>query len=199
MKKIAITLLTFILSLLIACSNQQEDFDIQQALTDATYLGQGLEIPDFNLTDQNAQLATKDLLRDSYNLLFFGFTNCPDICPITLGIISMIELIVNDTVNLIFVSVDPLRDSPEMIKNYLNNFNARFIGLTGDEEELAKLWSALGVTVHRMDDPDGSSYNVTHNGTVFLLNPEGRMIGLTNHPADPVSLNQDIALMISQD
>jgi len=199
MKKIAITLLTFILSLLIACSNQQEDFDIQQALTDATYLGQGLEIPDFNLTDQNAQLATKDLLRDSYNLLFFGFTNCPDICPITLGIISMIELIVNDTVNLIFVSVDPLRDSPEMIKNYLNNFNARFIGLTGDEEELAKLWSALGVTVHRMDDPDGSSYNVTHNGTVFLLNPEGRMIGLTNHPDDPVSLNQDIALMISQD
>ncbi|MEK9687473.1 MAG: SCO family protein [Proteobacteria bacterium] len=199
MKKIAITLLTFILSLLIACSNQQEDFDIQQALTDATYLGQGLEIPDFNLTDQNAQLATKDLLRDSYNLLFFGFTNCPDICPITLGIISMIELIVNDTVNLIFVSVDPLRDSPEMIKNYLNNFNARFIGLTGDEEELAKLWSALGITVHRMDDPDGSSYNVTHNGTVFLLNPEGRMIGLTNHPADPVSLNQDIALMISQD
>jgi len=199
MKKIAITLLTFILSLLIACSNQQEDFDIQQALTDATYLGQGLEIPDFNLTDQNAQLATKDLLRDSYNLLFFGFTNCPDICPITLGIISMIELIVNDTVNLIFVSVDPLRDSPEMIKNYLNNYNARFIGLTGDEEELAKLWSALGITVHRMDDPDGSSYNVTHNGTVFLLNPEGRMIGLTNHPADPVSLNQDIALMISQD
>lgn len=199
MKKIAITLLTFILSLLIACSNQQEDFDIQQALTDATYLGQGLEIPDFNLTDQNAQLATKDLLRDSYNLLFFGFTNCPDICPITLGIISMIELIVNDTINLIFVSVDPLRDSPEMIKNYLNNFNARFIGLTGDEEELAKLWSALGITVHRMDDPDGSSYNVTHNGTVFLLNPEGRMIGLTNHPADPVSLNQDIALMISQD
>ena len=199
MKKIAITLLTFILSLLIACSNQQEDFDIQQALTDATYLGQGLEIPDFNLTDQNAQLATKDLLRDSYNLLFFGFTNCPDICPITLGIISMIELIVNDTVNLIFVSVDPLRDSPEMIKNYLNNFNARFIGLTGDEEELAKLWSALGITVHRMDDPDGSSYNVTHNGTVFLINPEGRMIGLTNHPADPVSLNQDIALMISQD
>jgi len=199
MKKIAITLLTFILSLLIACSNQQEDFDIQQALTDATYLGQGLEIPDFNLTDQNAQLATKDLLRDSYNLLFFGFTNCPDICPITLGIISMIELIVNDTVNLIFVSVDPLRDSPEMIKNYLNNFNARFIGLTGDEEELAKLWSALGITVHRMDDPDGSSYNVTHNGTVFLLNPEGRIIGLTNHPADPVSLNQDIALMISQD
>ncbi len=199
MKKIAITLLTFILSLLIACSNQQEDFDIQQALTDATYLGQGLEIPDFNLTDQNAQLATKDLLRDSYNLLFFGFTNCPDICPITLGIISMIELIVNDTVNLIFVSVDPLRDSPEMIKNYLNNFNARFIGLTGDEEELAKLWSALGITVHRMDDPDGSSYNVTHNGTVFLLNPEGRMIGLTNHPDDPVSLNQDIALMISQD
>jgi protein SCO1/2 len=199
MKKIAITLLTFILSLLIACSNQQEDFDIQQALTDATYLEQGLEIPDFNLTDQNAQLATKDLLRDSYNLLFFGFTNCPDICPITLGIISMIELIVNDTVNLIFVSVDPLRDSPEMIKNYLNNFNARFIGLTGDEEELAKLWSALGITVHRMDDPDGSSYNVTHNGTVFLLNPEGRMIGLTNHPADPVSLNQDIALMISQD
>jgi protein SCO1/2 len=199
MKKIAITLLTFILSLLIACSNQQEDFDIQQALTDATYLGQGLEIPDFNLTDQNAQLATKDLLRDSYNLLFFGFTNCPDICPITLGIISMIELIINDTVNLIFVSVDPLRDSPEMIKNYLNNFNARFIGLTGDEEELAKLWSALGITVHRMDDPDGSSYNVTHNGTVFLLNPEGRMIGLTNHPADPVSLNQDIALMISQD
>lgn len=199
MKKIAITLLTFILSLLIACSNQQEDFDIQQALTDATYLGQGLEIPDFNLTDQNAQLATKDLLRDSYNLLFFGFTNCPDICPITLGIISMIDLIVNDTVNLIFVSVDPLRDSPEMIKNYLNNFNARFIGLTGDEEELAKLWSALGITVHRMDDPDGSSYNVTHNGTVFLLNPEGRMIGLTNHPADPVSLNQDIALMISQD
>src|SRR5210317_1048894 len=145
MKKIAITLLTFILSLLIACSNQQEDFDIQQALTDATYLGQGLEIPDFNLTDQNAQLATKDLLRDSYNLLFFGFTNCPDICPITLGIISMIELIVNDTVNLLFVSVDPLRDSPEMIKNYLNNFNARFIGLTGDEEELAKLWSALGI------------------------------------------------------
>jgi len=199
MKKIAITLLTFILSLLIACSNQQEDFDIQQALTDATYLGKGLEIPDFNLTDQNAQLATKDLLRDSYNLLFFGFTNCPDICPITLGIISMIELIVNDTVNLIFVSVDPLRDSPEMIKNYLNNFNARFIGLTGDEEELARLWSALGITVHRMDDPDGSSYNVTHNGTVFLLNPEGRMIGLTNHPADPVSLNQDIALMISQD
>ncbi len=199
MKKIAITLLTFILSLLIACSNQQEDFDIQQALTDATYLGQGLEIPDFNLTDQNAQLATKDLLRDSYNLLFFGFTNCPDICPITLGIISMIELVVNNTVNLIFVSVDPLRDSPEMIKNYLNNFNARFIGLTGDEEELAKLWSALGITVHRMDDPDGSSYNVTHNGTVFLLNPEGRMIGLTNHPADPVSLNQDIALMISQD
>ena len=159
----------------------------------ATVLPQRLPLPDVALTDHaGARFTTADM-RDGYRLLFFGFTHCPDICPLTLQVLATVQRELDVRApelkpQVVFVSVDPRRDDPQRLRDYLGNFDAEFVGVTGPEEALEPLLRALGVTVHTQEI-DGERYNVIHNGTVFVVGPGAEVVAIfggSAHDADAV-------------
>ena len=103
---------------------------------------------EFSLKDMNNNLITEESFEENLTAIFFGFTNCPDVCPMTL---NKMDLVLNKLKNknkyvkLFFISVDPERDTPEVIKNYLSSFDNDFIGITGDPEKIFKLSQSLSL------------------------------------------------------
>jgi protein SCO1/2 len=148
----------------------------------ATVLPQPRPLPEFALTDTTGNEFTRASLRGRHRLLFFGFTHCPDICPLTLQVLATaVDDIAAQAPELVpevvFVSVDPHRDSPERVRDYLRNFDAQFVGAVGSDEALEPLLQALGVTVHKVES-DGEHYNVVHNGTVFVIDPDAALVAI---------------------
>ena len=148
----------------------------------ATTLGQPLRLPDVQLTDQSGRSVSLSELSGNFSLMFFGFTHCPDICPVTLQVLASAQAELRsrapDAVpEVIFISVDPYRDNPQRIRQYLSNFDPEFTGLTAPDDTLEPLLTALGVTVHKIELA-GENYNIVHNGTVFVLGPEAQLLGL---------------------
>ena len=148
----------------------------------ATLLPQPRPLPEFTLTDTAGREFTRASLHGRHRLLFFGFTYCPDICPLTLQVLATaVDEIAARAPELVpevvFVSVDPNRDTPARIRDYLRNFDAQFIGVVGPEAALEPLVQALGVTVHRVET-DGQQYNVVHNGTVFVVDSDASLVAI---------------------
>jgi len=147
----------------------------------ATVLQRPLALPDFELATARGLAFTRDDFTERYSLLFFGFTNCPDICPLTMaalaGAYADLERDAKVTLpDVVFVSVDPNRDTADRIATYLRAFDPRFIGMTGDRAHLDPLLRTLGVTVMTQAAANGSGYSVTHNGTIYLIGPDASLI-----------------------
>jgi len=147
----------------------------------ATVFETPLALPEFALTRASGGEFTQADFADTYSLLFFGFTNCPDICPLTLASIAAAYAQLETTApgavpNVVFVSVDSRRDTPDQITRYLAAFDSRFIGLRGDRRELDPLLRALGVTVMMQPAAGEGSYTVTHNDTIYIVGPERSLI-----------------------
>ena len=159
----------------------------------ATVLPEDLALPDVELVDTAGRSFSLAEL-DDYGLLFFGYTNCPDICPLTMQTLASAEKNLRDQApNLVprvmFVSIDPHRDTLEKIASYVRVFDPSFSGFTADEETIAPLLAALGVTVHKTET-DGGAYNVVHNGTVFVIAPGSKLIALfggSSHEASTIA------------
>ncbi len=148
----------------------------------ATVLPESRALPPVSFIDQHGDAVATADLAGNFTLLFFGFTNCPDICPITLQTIALATQSIAErqpraVPRVAFVSVDPARDDPERIGAYLRSFDPDFVGLTTDEAALAPLLADLGVTVHKTV-LDGEQYNVVHNGTIYVLDPDANWIAL---------------------
>ncbi len=161
----------------------------------ATLLPEPLSLPAVQLTDQHGLDFSTRELEGAFSLMFFGFTHCPDICPITLQTLASVEAQLRakglDTPRVVFVSVDPDRDTPAQIKRYLENFNSGFVGITGSQRALQPLIAALGVTVQRHDYPGETAYNVTHNSTVYLIGPQAELVALFSAPHDAAVIATD--------
>jgi len=147
----------------------------------ATVLQRPLALPDFELVTTTDRAFTRNDFTARYSLLFFGFTNCPDICPLTMAALAgaYADLETDATAALpdvVFVSVDPNRDTANRIATYLDAFDPRFIGMTGDRARLDPLLRALGVTVMTQAAANGSDYSVTHNGTIYVIGPDASLI-----------------------
>jgi protein SCO1/2 len=157
-------------------------------------------IEPFSLLNQLSEPTDESIFDNKYTLLFFGFTFCPDICPITLAHLANtnFNLSANEEIQTIFVTVDPSRDSSEKINAYLNNFSHSFIGLTGEESALKNLWSQLGIAVHQINNADGANYNVTHSGVVFLISPTYQIIGIVSNITSPADIEQPFKELISR-
>ena len=157
----------------------------------ATQLDQPRELPAVPLIDQDGEPFEISTLAGRPAFVFFGFTNCPDICPLTLAVLAdALERLREQAPGLapavLFISVDPGRDSPERIRTYVNAFDPAFIGATADEATLAPLLATLGVTVHKEQHGD-ETYNVVHNGTVYVLDSAARwtaIFGGSSHRAE---------------
>lgn len=144
----------------------------------ATVIEAPRPLPEFELADTAGRPFTRADLEGGMHLLFFGFTNCPDVCPLTLQTLAQVaprleQRFGEAAPGVVFVSVDPARDTPERIAAYLENFDAPFTGVSGDDAALAPLLEILGVAVHKQA-VEGESYNVTHSGHVFVIGPDAR-------------------------
>ena len=110
--------------------------------------------------------------------LFFGYTSCPDVCPTTMAELSQaLEELGEqaDQVQVVFVTVDPQRDTPERVQEYVNHFNPDFIGLSGSESELAKVWNSYGVFREVVDGTSAAGYLVNHTARVTLIDQQGNL------------------------
>lgn len=137
---------------------------------------------DFTLTDHNNELFTLEQLRGKLVILFFGYTYCPDICPSELT--TMARLLKqlgdeSDKVSALFVSVDPERDTPEKLKNYVPFFSPHLIGLTGSKKAINKVTKAYKVQSKIHSRKDNSDYYlVDHSANLYVMNGQGKLIHL---------------------
>ena len=160
-------------------------------VTVATVLDVPRPLPSVAMVDQNGAAFAIDDLAGKPVLVFFGFTHCPDICPLTLAVLAQAMDSLRDAQSapaVLFVSVDPGRDTPALIKAYVEAFDPDFIGATADEATLAPLIATLGMTVHKERQGE-AVYNVVHNGTVYVLDAEGRwaaLFGGSEHRAEDI-------------
>src|SRR5690606_16605690 len=143
----------------------------------ATVLPEPRPLPDVALVDTSGRPFDWSSLGGRHALVFFGFTNCPDVCPLTLQVLArtraaLVERNAKTVPAVVFVSVDPNRDTPERIAAYLGGFDAEIVGVTAPEPELEPLLAALGVGVEKHAH-GGEQYTVTHNGAVYFLDAEG--------------------------
>lgn len=148
-----------------------------------TYRGTLIEPPlpmaDFQLINQHGENFRLSELKGKLVLVFFGYTYCPDICPITLAEFKQVKANLAqqaDKVRFIFITVDPQRDSPEVLAKHLQNFDAQFIGLTGQEEELAKVWKQFGAYREIRQVEGSQNYLVDHTVRIYVLNAEQNLI-----------------------
>lgn len=157
---------------------------------DATVLPNARPLLGFSLLDQNNQTFSPTQLKGQWSFLFFGFTNCPDVCPTTLKVMQAMWKTLPTKMGdpghpkLFFVSVDPDRDKPETLKQYVQYFNTEFNGVTGKLDELDKLTNQIGILYGydvKEDDKD-QEYIVNHSAQLILVDPKGRMRAVISPP-----------------
>lgn len=139
-------------------------------------------IPEFALVDPAGNAVTRDTFRGHWNLVFFGFTHCPDICPTTLQILAaarkeMAAAGQDPLPRIVLVSVDPERDTPVQMGKYVGYFGDDILGITGSLEETKKLTSALGIYFERQPG-DEDNYAVDHSAAVLVVNPDAEFHAL---------------------
>ncbi len=141
----------------------------------------------FTLVDQNGRTVTNETLKGKPTLIYFGYTFCPDVCPTSLLLMeTAIDKLGPDAakkVNLVFITIDPERDTQKLIKDYVGNFGPTFIGLTGTPEQVAAAARAYRVYFQRVPGKDGAPYLMDHSSIVYLLDRNGRFITHFTHEA----------------
>jgi protein SCO1/2 len=164
-------------------------------LAAATWLPDALALPAVELVDETGKAQDLGAFRGRFSLLFFGFTNCPDVCPLTLKVLAdaraeLLKRAPRAVPQVVFVSVDPSRDTPSRIASYLDNFDPEFLGMTASDERLAPLLKSLGVTVEKHAH-GGEQYTVVHNPTVYFIGPDAHLIAVASGTHDAATIAAD--------
>ena len=139
----------------------------------------------FSLTDINNNQITEKSFQGPVTALFFGFTHCPDVCPMTLNKLTiLLEELKKDkkTLKVFFISIDPERDTPKVMKDYLSSFDGKFTGITGKPEKIFKLSQSWGITSQKIFSENGE-YTVNHSSPVILLK-NGKYVDRITHKDD---------------
>ena len=160
-------------------------------------------LADFRLVDQDGEAFSLQQLQGKWSLLFFGFTHCPDVCPSALYDLQQVSHTAarsaghGEALQVIFVSVDPERDAPERLKEYVRFFDPEFLGLTGTPEQLAALAKQIGVA-YRIEPHDAGSpdYTVDHSASIMLTDPQGRLYGVFPAPHDAGDIAHDLLAVL---
>jgi len=154
------------------------------------------EAPEFTLTDQDGSKVSLSDFKDKLVLIFFGYTHCPDICPMTMSVMNNVVDQLGDQaeqVQVIFVTIDPERDTQEKLKSYVPYYNENFIGLTGTPEEIDKVADDYNIFYSKEEVESASGYLMGHNSSVLLITPDGEIfLRYTQNRMDPVSIAGDI-------
>ena len=139
----------------------------------------------FSLNDVNNDIITESSFEGPLTAIFFGFTNCPDVCPMTLNNLDLaiknLDQEKKNKFKVFFVSIDPERDSPEVIKNYLNSFENKIYGITGDPKKVFLMSKSWGVLSEKIFTEDGN-YLINHSSSIILLK-DGKYLSRISHHA----------------
>lgn len=146
------------------------------------YSGEPFGAP-FTLVDQNGAPITEAAFRAQPSVVFFGFTHCPEVCPTTLFELSgWLKTLGDDGKNLhaYFVSIDPARDTPEVMKAYVSNFSDRITGISGDPDKVYAMAKSFGIYWKKVDTGDGD-YTMDHTASIYLLDRDARLTGTVDY------------------
>jgi protein SCO1/2 len=152
----------------------------------ATVFPTARALPDFALENHHGKPWTRASLQGDWQFLFFGFTHCPDVCPMTLatlaGAVDRLDADGGPVPEVVFVSVDPGRDDPGTLQRYVEHFNDAFMGVTGEREALDRLTGSLGISYSLGEPDENGDYPVDHSAAILLINPEGDWQALWQPP-----------------
>lgn len=151
------------------------------------------QLTEFTTIDHNGRPYGAENLKGHWSLLFFGYTYCPDVCPLTLTVLGQLHKKLQSQPDLsdtrtLFITVDPDRDNTARLAEYIAYFNQNFIALGGTTEQVDGLASQIGIAwSHALADTEGN-YMVNHSSAVFLLDPDARLVGIFSAPHDADSI-----------
>ena len=170
-------------------------------LAKATLLEPARPLPPVAFIDSRGQPFGPDRLRGHWSILFFGFTSCPDVCPTTLALLAQVEQQLGDLPaeqrpQVILVSVDPQRDTPEQLARYVGSFSPTFIGVTGEQKAINDFALNMGVPVAITPLP-GGSYTVDHSAAIFIIDPNGAMRALSSTPHNAPIIAEDYRSIVA--
>ena len=157
-------------------------------------------LPEFELVNQEGEGVTLETFRNHWSLVFFGFTHCPDICPTTLQILSVARKTLADNgqqplPRIVLVSVDPERDTPELMAQYMSYFGDDNLGITGSLDEVKKLTTELGIFFAKQQGNE-ESYSVDHSAAVLVINPEAEFHALFGGTHQIENFVKDVPLIM---
>lgn len=199
-KAIAIIAVAFAIGLVFSLNLFTKSADLSQVT--ATVIPPKA-LPAFSLVDHNKQAFTNQSLGGTWTLVFVGYTFCPDICPTALSDLQKVQTLadqagIGEKLTVRFVSVDPKRDTPDRLKQYVTFFEPRFWGNTGSDAEIAKFARGIGA-VYKVHDDGSENYLVDHSGGIVLINPQGQFRAYFSAPHDPVQMAKDLQIIIAHD
>ena len=184
----------------------QQETAAAPTLEAATWLPDGgRSLPRFELTSAAGESFGPSDLKGQWDLLFFGYTHCPDVCPLTLQTLASVRERMTEEApqaeppRMIFVSVDPERDDPQRIQEYLQFFDPEFVGVTGPTEDLVPLTARLGILHAKQNNPqsdDPQDYLVDHSAGLILVGPAGRWRALFPAPHQVDAIAADLSRVV---
>ena len=191
MKKIVLLFLTLIC--LISCENSnQQTFvgtDISSTRLDTA----------FSLKDFNGRIRTLEDFKGKVVVLFFGFTHCPDICPTTLSDLKKTMILLKDKasdVQVIFITLDPARDTEDVLKKFIPTFNSSFLGLTGTESDIDKVANQLMIFNKKVNDGSKAGYTIDHSAGLYVIDKKGSIKLHISNGQKPEDLASDLTKLI---
>ncbi len=159
-------------------------------------------VPAFSLIDVNNSPISESILEDQWSMLFFGYTHCPDVCPVTLSVmkevVATLQTQGSKPMQVLFITVDPKRDTADVMQRYVTFFNEQFIGVTGELGAIHKLTRSLGiVATYTADENDPNQYIVDHTASMLLVDPQRRIRAKFNAPHVAETIVNDYVSLLS--
>lgn len=201
-----ISLLILVPALLLGACQKQDGDGVQMTLspvqspfknTDVT----GLDYAkDFALTDHNGKPRTLADFKGKAVVVFFGYTQCPDVCPTTMAEMATVMKELGpqaDKVQVLFITVDPERDTPELLSKYVPAFDSRFLGLVGDKAAIDKVAKEFKVFYQKVPGKEPGSYTMDHTAGSYVFDPQGRIRLFVRHGQGAEPIAHDLKLLLS--
>jgi len=179
---------------LAACSDKKASFSSID-VTDAPYARS------FSLKDHNGQVRQLSDFAGKVVVMFFGYTQCPDVCPTTMVELTEIKKSLGkdgDRLQAVFVTVDPARDTPQVLKAYMENFDPSFLALIPTPDELAVVAKEFKVYYNKVEGKTPTSYTMDHSAFSYIYDTKGKLRLFSNYGADRKLLAQDLALLLKE-
>jgi len=158
------------------------------------------QLAEFKLIDDSSEVFLPEAFAGKWNILFFGFTYCPDICPLTVKQMSDVKKSLgeySDNLRFFLVSVDPDRDQPENLRVYLDNFDKNFKGLTGEIDQIYKFSTQVNAPFFPVVNSPEPNYTVDHSGSLVLISPEAKYAGFFRAPHDTDKITKALASLLN--